>query len=45
MLTVIGAVNTQLVQQVQQMHREISIKLVDCCFEARCQVEVVSMLC
>lgn len=44
-LTVIGAVYAQFVQQVQQMCGEIAIKLVDRCFKARCQVEVVSMFC
>lgn len=45
MLAVIGAVHAQFVQQVQQMCGEIAVKLVDGGFKARCEVQVVSMLC
>lgn len=44
-LAVIGAVHAQFVQQVQQMGGEIAVKLVDGGFEARCEVQAVSMLC
>lgn len=33
-LTVVGAVDAQLVQQVQQQHAEVTIKLADGGFEA-----------
>lgn len=43
-LTVVGAVDAQLVQQVQQQHAEVTVKLTDGGFEAYVWLEGVCVL-
>lgn len=43
-LTVVGAVDAQFVQQVQQQHAEVTVKLADGGFEASVWLEGVHVL-
>lgn len=44
-LAVVGAVDAQLVQQVQQLHAEVIVELADGGFKARVWLKGVHVLC
>lgn len=43
--TVVGAVDTQFVQQVQQQHAEVTVKLADGGFKARVWLDGIHVFC